>query len=255
MRSWRLVVAGIAVLALGATELAAQRVAPRFTAELFGGLGTYGRFLEETVVLPTNAMTVILAERELTGDNAFTLGGAIGMRVLDGTTVRLSFTWANTNLEYEDDSGLDVDTLDEDDLADLSNWILAVEVLKFAMDERHRLSPYATGGVVVTWWTLDDDDTTEIISQHDTQFRFGGVGGLGLQYRATDRIGVRLEANIFALGNPFDGNDSYVTRATITGARDFPDDLGMVLKLDEPSTVRFSRFTIGVTYSFGDSRR
>lgn len=240
-------------VALFPTAGSAQRMErPRLTIEVFGGLGNYGRFLEQLIdgTPPGFFLTPDIRERELTAENSFAFGGSLGIWPWEKTGVRLAFTWSNTDLEYEDDTGIDSDALDLEDLADLSNKTLSLEVLRYLLAHHRRISPYAVAGVAATWWGLDDEeDRGEIQSNDgDTQFRWGGVGGIGLQIRARDRIGVRLEATTFGLGNPFDGDDSFTTRSGRT-AQLSPTNPRLVLPIDEPGSVRFSRYTVALTYS------
>ncbi|HEX7117899.1 MAG TPA: hypothetical protein VF212_03880 [Longimicrobiales bacterium] len=202
----------------------------RYTVEIFGGLADYGRFLEQFA-----GDFGLSEQREVTASTALALGASVGMFPWEKTGVRLAFTWSPTDLEFQDDSGLDIDALDEDDIADLTASVLSLDVIRFLLDPSERFTPYASGGITATWWSLDDENG-EILSEDDTQFRWGGYGAIGLQYRATRKFGVRLEVATMGLGNPFDGKDSYRTATGIT--------------FDEPSTVRLTRIALALTYSF-----
>lgn len=203
----------------------------RFTLELFGGLADYGRFLEQYVLVVD-----FLGQREVTANTALALGGSVDAFIWDRTGVRLGFTWSPSDLEYRDDSGLDVEVLDEDEVADLSVYVLSLDLMRFLLDPARRFAPYAAAGITAAWWSLGDDDAGEIITTDDTHFRWGGTGSVGLQFRANRNIGLRAEVATMALGNPFDGNDAFVTDTGLT--------------FDEPSTVRFTRITLALTYSF-----
>lgn len=215
----------------------------RFTIEVFGGLANYGRFLEQYVVLLdldddgviTDDAVIAFGQREVTAKTALALGLSVGGFFWDKTGVRLGFTWSPSEIEYRDDTGTDVEIFDQDDVADLSAYVLSLDLMRFLFDPRRRFAPYVAAGITGTWWSLDDDDD-EILSTDATHFRWGGTTSIGLQYRATRNIGVRAEVATMALGNPFDGNDSFRTDSGLT--------------FDEPSTVRFTRITLALTYSF-----
>ncbi|HEX6940785.1 MAG TPA: hypothetical protein VF158_15320 [Longimicrobiales bacterium] len=233
----------VAAVLAGAALLPAEGLAQRtrrpprgdfpdahITVEVFGGLADYGRFLEQFA--SSDGFT---GQREVTASTALALGAAVGAYPWEKTGVRLGFTWSPTDIEFEDDSGTDVDILDEDDLADLSVYVLSLDVIRFLLDPSERFTPYASGGITAAWWHLGDDDG-EILAVDETHFRWGGFGSIGLQYRATRHIGARLEVATMGLGNPFDGNNAYRTATGVT--------------FDEPSTVRLTRITLAVTYSF-----
>jgi outer membrane protein W len=202
------------------------------TLEAFGGVALYGRFLEQRIgVAPT-------LERELTAGNALTLGGAVGYGLWENTSVRAEFTWSGSEFEYKDDSALgDVD-VDIDDLADVDVYVASVSIQRLFGPPRMKVRPYGIAGVSANWWNLgvpSVDGPGEILPVGgETQFRWGGVGGVGLLYRAKDRFGVRLEVTRLSSGNPFDGDDAW---RTATGET-----------FDEPTTAGFTRVTLGLAY-------
>lgn len=238
--------AAVTAAALFPAEASGQR-SPRaefpeahLTFELFAGLANYGRFLEEYPIDFDDDLS-LLGQREVSADNALAIGASFGVRVWEKTGVRLGFTFSPTELKFEDDSGIDSDFLDEDDLADLNVFVLSLEIIQFLLDPNRRWSPYASAGITANWWNLGDDGSGEIVAVDETQFRWGGMGALGVQYRANRNLGVRLEVATMALGNPFDGNSSY---RTTTG-----------IAFDEPGHVRLSRITLALTYSTLKDRR
>lgn len=222
---------------IGLPQVAAAQVGPGWTSlslEGFAGGATFGRFLEQRIDG---------GERELRIPLAFSAGGAVGVMPWRNTVVRLGFTWAGSGLEFEDDSGFDSVARDLDPLRGLFASTLSGEVMRFLYaQDRHRLGPYVVGGVTGTFWTLgdlDEDDLGVVFpgGGDETLFRVGANAGIGLQVRATDQVVVRAEVNNFALGNPFDGRNSFLT---IDGGT----------TLSEPDVVTMSRFTVGVTYQF-----
>lgn len=216
---------------------------PRWTLELYGGLANQGRFLLEALDGPNG----VVPQRELRAENSFSFGGSVGATILPRTSARLAFTRTSTDLEYRDDTGDDSNLLDQDDVAGLSSNVLSLEVIRQVLSERTRLTPYGGLGIALTWWNLDERGGIPLIRAGDgdeTLFRFGGSAVLGLQYRASRRWKVRLEATTFAIRNPFTGSTSYVP---VTG-----------FIIDEPAQVRQTNFRLGVAYTFptsDDSRR
>jgi hypothetical protein len=226
---------------------------PKFTVEVYGGIASFGEFLEQYAINIEDEDIVlfdgIIGQRELRAGNAFTLGVAFAYRAWDKTDARLGFTWAGSELNYEDDTGLNLDFLDEDDVADFNVYVLSLELLRFIFDHTRRLNAYAVGGVNGAWWHLDDvvdfffDDgfiEDGFITADQTQFRLGASAGLGLQYRISPQFSARLEVDVFGLGNPFDGENAWVPVTGVT--------------FDERSHVAVGRYTLNVTYSFGRRR-
>lgn len=219
-----------AVTPARAQEEEARAVRPSLTVELYGGGAGFGRFVEQHVGPPPTF------QRELTAAEAFALGGSLGLWPWAKTSVRLAVTYAPTELEYRDDTGTGSKAGDQEHLADLSALVFSGEVMRFLVDSRRRLAPYATGGVAVVRWGLADQQRVDDISAvHERQTRLGALGGVGLQVRLGWALATRLELNSFALGNPFDGRDSYLTTTGTT--------------FDEPSTVWLTRITLGLTYT------
>jgi opacity protein-like surface antigen len=252
--------AALVALTLNASQGEAQRwrgrnawPEPKFTVEVYGGIASFGEFLEQYAIDIDDEDIVlfdgIIGQRELRAGNAFTLGAAIAYRVWDKTDARLGFTWAHSELKYEDDTGLNLDFLDDDDLADFNVYVLSLEVLRFIFDHTCRLNPYLVAGINGAWWHLDDVVNFVVgvgfprdgfVTSDQTQFRFGGSAGLGLQYRISPQFSARLEVDAFGLGNPFDGENAWVPVTGVT--------------FDEPSHVAMGRYTLHVTYSFGRRR-
>ena len=207
------------------------------TVEIFAGVADFGRFLEEYVFDDDDDDTFfdLLGEREITAKTALAIGAAVGARIWERTEVRLGFTFSPTELEFKDDTGFDLDRLDRDDVADLNVFVLSLDVIRYLLDPTRRLTPYASAGLTANWCNLGDDGSDEIVAVDETQFRWGGFGSIGAYYRINRRLGAKLEIATMALGNPFDGDNAYVS---VDG-----------IKFDEPSSVRMSRITLMLTYS------
>lgn len=227
---------------------------PSWTIEAYAGLSDHGRLLLQTVAVvdndilfPPDPDELISLQRALTAKTSFSFGAAGGFTVLPRTTIRLAFNRTSSDLEYENDTGLGVllvddVVLDADDIGDLSSNSLSLEVLRYLLPERIKFTPYIGVGVALTWWHLDDADADLIIAgDDDTQTRWGGVGTVGLQYRFSSDWALRAEAATYSVGNPFTGEDSFVTTNGFT--------------IDEPTRVRQTNFRLLVAYTFGRPKR
>lgn len=222
------------------------------TIEVNAGAADYGRFLEQARVtiedpdlIPGGPLVFTSREeRELTAETAFTFGGSIGTWFQDDLGVRLGVNYNPTQFVFEDDTGDGSEEFDSDEVADLSAFTLSLEVLKFLVDpEENRFAPYANAGVAAGWWDLGEDEdgaaVSPIVAQEETQMRWGGVGGIGLQIGLTESFSTRIEISTFGLGNPFDGDEA------------FQVDDDEFATFDEPNSVRLTRLTLGLAYTFG----
>ena len=205
------------------------------TFQGYVGIADHGRFLLQALDFD---LVDVNPQRKLTGDRSFSWGVAVGARVLPRTRARLAFNWTRPDLEFEDDTGLDLDAFDVDDIGELTSTTLALELLRYLLPEWRRFNAYAGAGVIITWWSLDDTGPDPLLlAVDDGQTRFGGSAILGLQYRTSRRFAIRLEAATLAPGNPFSGDNAYVP---ITG-----------FTIDEPSHVRQTNLRLAIAYTVG----
>lgn len=238
---WTIGVVGLLLMA-APNDAAAQRPGrtaptrlPAFTIEAYTGFSTFSRFIEQDVL--NNNQLPPIGQRSLNANTAFVLGGALGAWLWDGTAARLGYTWATTDFEYRDSSGLDRSLLDKDDLNDLNTHIISLEVLQMILDPRRRLVPYILAGINGEFWVLGDSEQADAILTTDgSQFRWGANGGVGLQFRASQPLAIRLEANSFRLGSPFRGRTAFHPAEGLT--------------FDKPDNVTMPRYTLGLVYTF-----
>lgn len=226
----------------GTSDLAAQKeprsqfTRPAFTIEIYTGFSTFSRFIEQHVLRNEDDELPPIGQRSLKADVAYVLGGALGAWIWDGTAVRLGYTWATTEFDYEDSSGLDRSLLDLDDLNSLNTHIISLEVIQIILGTR-RLSPYLLAGVNGEFWVLGDRNRGDaILTTNGSQFRWGANGGVGLQYRVSTPLYIRLEANSFILGSPFRGRTAFRPAEGLT--------------FDKPDNISMPRYTLGFVYSF-----
>lgn len=245
---------GAALLGLGlfAAPAYAQKQEPRFTLAAYGGVASYGRFVEQFAAEGFGAVR----ERELSAGTGAAVGGSLGFFPsiwgINDIAARVGFQWTTSEFEFENDDPRVPDDFDDDEAeaADFNTYTASVDVMKFLGNASGRVAPYAIAGVSGTWWSLDDgEDEDDIdgvgtfgsvrptLDGDDTVFRIGGIGGLGLQIRATDAFAIRLEAARYEIRNPFDG-DGEDAFGISTGAT-----------FDEPNRVGVNRLSLGLTYT------
>lgn len=205
------------------------------TFQGYAGIADHGRFLLQALDFD---LLDVVPQRKLTGSTSFAWGLAVEARVVPRTRARLMFNWTRPDLEFEDDTGLDLDLFDIDDIGELTSTTLGIELLRFMLPEWRRFNAYAGAGFIITWWSLDDTGSDPLLLAVDEgQTRFGGSAILGLQYRTSRRFAFRLEAATLAAGNPFSGEDSFVPTSGFT--------------IDEPSNVRQTNLRLILAYTVG----
>src|SRR5690606_36216533 len=144
------------------------------TLQAYVGVSVHGRFLLQALDfdLVDFGLEGITPQRKLTAERAFSWGLAVGARDLPRTHARLAFNWTRPDLEFEDDTGLDLDLFDNDDIGELTSTTLALELIRYILPEWRRFNVYAGAGILVTWWNLDDREFSLIVD--DTIIR-GGI--------------------------------------------------------------------------------
>jgi len=208
---------------------------PAFTIEMHTGVSTFSKFLEADVLYPNNPLP--RGQRSVKADPAFILGGALGAWLWEGVGFRAAYTWAHTELDYKDTSGLDSDLLDRDGLNSLNAHLIGLEVVKTVFEHRRSVNPYLVAGINGEFWVLGRPKRSDAITTtKKTLFRWGGSAGMGIQFRPSRRFVIRLEAARYALGNPFEGKKAFRPES----GRSF----------DKPDVVTMPRYTIGLHYTF-----
>lgn len=173
-------------------------------------------------------------ERELVAKSAPMIGGSISFSRWEMSDVRISVDWTGTEIEYQDDSGVDSDELDEEGLADLNLVVAQLAVVRYVAPREARVSPYLTLGVNVAVWALDEQAGGKVGATEETQVRFGATAGIGARFAVSPRMGLKVEIDRAEVGNPFDGENAFRV-----GGDTF----------DEPSTVGILRLIGGLSYT------
>ena len=212
------------VWAAGAAPALAQ-VPTEFTLGVHGGGSIFTEFLEQRADG---------GERELIAKTAATIGGSVSLSRWDLSEIRFSADWTGTEIEYQDDSGVDSDALDEEGLADLNVVVVQLAVVRHLIARDAPISPYVTLGFDVAVWALDEIADSEVGATEETQVRYGATTGIGARFAVAPRMGLKVEIDRATVGNPFDGENAF--RA---GGDTF----------DEPSTVGVLRLVGGLTYT------
>ena len=218
------------VLAVIGRPAAAQFDISGITVDVHGGASTVGRMLEQYSGT---------GEREVRAANGFAFGGSLGVQPWESTAIRLGATWAPSQIEFRDDSGVGAPSplADVDDVADLDALVLSLEAAASVLGEFNVFRPYTILGVSAGWWMLDDTSGTILTGGEDTKFGFGATGGLGLEIRPAGAFTIRLEAAQYRLRNPFDGEEAW--------------DISSGITFDEPDAVSLSRYSLGVGIAVG----
>jgi len=206
---------------------------PRVSFGAYGGLSTFGSFLEQGVGE---------REREVTAGSVPSAGVSAGFDWWRLTGIRTAIAWSPGELEFEDETGDDGTMLDRSDVGDFDAFVFTLELVQFLFDESQRVAPYAMGGLSWTLWNFDRstlaDDAIASPTGKDTFIRRGETASIGVQVRAHPDLLIRVEFTTARLGNPFDGNRALQA----PGGETF----------NEPSKVSRTTFGIGVVYHLGE---
>ncbi|MEX0893713.1 MAG: outer membrane beta-barrel protein, partial [Gemmatimonadota bacterium] len=227
----------LAALAAITALLAAPPAAAQssgLTLEAYAGGADFGRFLEDR-----SGMVLAPREREVSFERALALGGSLGINLWENTGIRAQGTYVGTELVFRDDTPDGGNTLDVDDVSEVTITTLGVEVIKYLLDPGRDWSPYGVAGITAVRWNAVGERVADIgfsTNDEDSLWRMGGVAGLGLELRPSRALAVRLEASTYALGSPFDGTEAWSTNGTT---------------VDEPSAGRMTRATVGLAWTFG----
>ena len=227
-RAWSWIVTAAVALFVSATSAApghAQRPLEVTVGAHVGG-SIFSEFVEQRVGG---------GERELVAKTSPTIGGSIALSKWDFSEVRLSADWSGTEIEFQDDSGIDSDALDEEGLADMHMVLAQLAIVRHIMPRDAAVSPYLLLGVNLGMWALDEEAGGEIGAEEETQVRYGATTGIGMRFAASPRMGFKVEIDRSTLGNPFDGESAWIVAGDT---------------FDEPSSLNVLRLLAGLSYTF-----
>lgn len=212
-------------------EEASEHV-PRISLGVYGGITTFGTFLEQRVGD---------REREITAESVPSAGVSLGYDPWRNTGLRVAVAWSPGELKFEDDTGDGGTTLDRSDVAGFDAFVVTLELVQFLLDDRKPVAPYAMGGLSWTAWRFDEatlaDEAVVAPGGESTLTRFGETASVGLQIRPARDLAVRVELTTALLGNPFEGGEALRIPEGET--------------ISEPSRTSRRTLGIGLIYSFG----
>jgi opacity protein-like surface antigen len=241
VRPW--LVRGLFLLAAAPAVTAAQQdsnsgnfVKPNWNLFVHGGYSNHGRLVLQRAVTTVPGA----GERALRGDGGFNVGGGLGVDFLTRAGLRLSYTYASTDLAFRQDDGDDSELLDVEDVGKLRSHVVSLEAVRFILNPRSAVAPYGSAGFVGAWWQLKDETNLVGATDKDTQFRLGAIGTLGVKTRVTDHFDFRFEWSSATVRNPFGGRSSFSSFGGTT--------------IDEPERVGKHDLRLAAVYSFGNTR-
>jgi opacity protein-like surface antigen len=198
---------------------------------LHAGTNSHGRFLLQRVPIGNGAT----GERKLRTHGGYTVGGGVGVDILQRTSLRFEYIYGDADLAFRTDIGNGSEQLDVDDLGRMETHALSAEILRYMLPSRAAFTPYGTIGLVGVWWLLNDVDD-EIDAGDNNEFRIGAQASFGVKLRATSHFDLRFEAATSSVRNPWTGRDSY---RVLTGTT-----------MEEPTRVSKSSVRLAAIYNF-----
>jgi hypothetical protein len=206
---------------------------PSWNISIHGGFTQTGQFLLQRPngTVPENS------ERSLRTDGGYDFGGALGVDVMPRVGIRTSYTYAQSEFRFRDDTGDGSDGFDVNDAGKLGSHFATLELITYMLRARAPITPYASAGFAGAWWVLDEDAQQIQPGGARTEFRTGAVATLGLQAALGATAGIRLEAVTANVRNPFGGRESFRALGGTT--------------IDEPNRVSKTDYRLAIVYRFG----
>ena len=200
---------------------------PNWNVSLQGGFTTTDRFLLQAPVGGGGQQSV-------QSNTGYNIGVGAGVDYLLRQGFRFYYIYSHNSLDFRTNNGNGTSNLDVDPDAKVHGNTLGVELIRYLLPARTKITPYGTFGVVGTWWGLDESPLV-IGAGGSSQFRWGANLAFGLQVREWEKFGARLEAASITTGNPFTGKHSFRTTNAVV--------------IDEPTSVgRMDWRLVGVYY-------
>lgn len=206
-------------------------LSPNWNLFAHGGLTTTDRFLIQQVAGTVNG------QRALQGSTGFNVGGGVGVDLLLHLGLRASYTYMSSDLDFKTDDGDGSHGFDIDNVGTIKSHTATLEVMRYMLPVGASINPYGTLGIQGTWWVLDEESALVTSSGASTPFSISPLFSFGVQFRATNHWGGRLETTLSGGHNPFTGNNAFRAFSGLT--------------IDEPSGVSRADFRLALLYSFG----
>ena len=208
-------------------------IGPNWNVFAQGGFSTGDRFVLQ------HATNTLDGQRSLEPATGYGLGLGAGVDILLRMGFRANYTFTSNQLNFKTNDGNGSDALDINNVGTIKTNTLALEVMRYMLPSRARITPYGTLGIQARWWSLDEKSPL-VSASGTTPFSFGPLFSFGVQVRATDKWSGRLEASLSSGGNPFTGNESF---RALSGAT-----------IDEPSSVSRTEYRLAGVYHFGKAK-
>lgn len=190
---------------------------PNWNVFVEGGFTTTDRFLLQAPVGGGGG------QQSVTSNTGFNVGVGAGVDFLLRQGFRFYYNYSNNSLHFRTNNGNGSSNLDVDPDAEVHSNALGIELIRYMLPARLMITPYGTIGILGTWWGLNESPLV-VGAGGSSQFRFGANLAFGLQVRAWEKFGARLEASSATTGNPFTGKRSF--RTTNAVVIDEPEHIG-----------------------------
>lgn len=208
-------------------------IGPHWNVFAHGGFATGDRFVLQ------HADNTIDGQRALQPAVGYNVGVGAGVDILLRMGFRFNYTFTSNKLNFKTNNGDGSEALNIDDVGTVKSNTIALEVMRYMLPSRARITPYGTLGVQARWWSLSENSPV-VTSNGTNPFSFGPLFSFGLQVKATDQWSGRIEGSLSSGGNPFTGNHSFRALSGPT--------------IDEPSSVSRTEYRIAGVYHFGRAK-
>jgi len=206
---------------------------PNWNLSAFGGFSTGDRFVLQ------QAANTVDGQRALQPATGYSVGAGAGVDILLRMGVRANYTFTSSNLNFKTDDGTGSNALNINDVGTLRSHTASLEIMRYMLPWRAAINPYGTLGIQGTWWVLDEKSAL-VRSNGTTPFALGPLFSFGVQVKATENLGARLDLSLASGRNPFTGNTSFRALSGPT--------------IDESSSTSRTEYRLAGVYHFGKSK-
>lgn len=206
---------------------------PNWNVSAHGGFSAGDRFVLQ------RADNTIDGQRALEPATGYNVGVGAGVDILLRMGFRANYTFTSSNLNFKTDDGTGSSALNINDVGTLRSHTASLEVMRYMLPWRAAINPYGTLGIQGTWWVLDEKSPL-VRSNGTTPFALGPLFSFGVQVKATENLGARLELSLASGRNPFTGSQSFRALSGPT--------------IDEPSSTSRTEYRLAGVYHFGKSK-
>jgi len=195
---------------------------PNWNMYLMGGVSTGSRYILQRPVVATG---VIAGEQSVETKTGYNFGIGMGGDYLLRQGYRFYYLYGKNDIKFRTNNGDGSSNLDVNTNASLHSNTIGIDLIRYLLPSRAMITPYGTLGVLGNWYGLDSSPLVQAPGG-STQFSLGANVGFGLQLRAWQQLGLRLEASSLTIGNPFTGKSSFRVPAAVAIPFDEPSSIG-----------------------------